>query len=258
MKIIRLIFIGALLLTLGEISAKTKTKIIAHRGFWNTEASAQNSIASLTKANEIQVYGSEFDVWLSSDGVPMISHDPKTADHHLNLEKTPSTLLKKEKLENGEYLPTLEEYLIKGKECSNIKLILELKPQSSKEREDSLTAKVLAMVKNLNLENKVEYISFSLNTVKELIRLKSNAKVYYLNGDLPPKELKEIGCFGLDYNLGIMKKNENWFSEAKEYGLKINVWTVNKENDMQYLIKKGANFITTNEPKLGLELTYSK
>lgn len=125
----------------------------------------------------------------------MINHDPKTADHQLDLEKTSSTLLKKEKLANGEYLPTLEEYLIKGKECQNIKLILELKPHNNKEREDSLTAKVLAMVKDLNLENKVEYISFSLNTVKELIRLKPNAKVYYLNGD---RSSRRVGRCGAD------------------------------------------------------------
>lgn len=254
MVIKRLIFFGILLFVVGGMDAKIKTKIIAHRGFWNTEGAAQNSIAALTKADEIEVYGSELDVWLSSDGVPMINHDPSTADHHLVLEKTPSYLLKQEKLSNGEYLPTLEEYLKKGKECKNIKLIIELKPHSSKEREDSLTAKVLAMVKELKLENKVEYISFSLNAVKELVRLNNKAEVSYLGGDLSPKELKDIGCTGLDYNLNTMMKNENWFNEAKELGIKINIWTVNKESDMKYFIEKGADFITTNDPQLGLNL----
>jgi Glycerophosphoryl diester phosphodiesterase len=258
MYIRKIILLGALLFAFGGINAMAKTKIIAHRGFWNTEGSAQNSIAALTKANEIQIYGSEFDVWLSSDGIPMINHDPKTADHHLVLENTPYSLLKQEKLSNGEYLPTLEEYLKKGKECKSIKLIIELKPHSSKEREDSLTAKVLTMVNELNLEKKVEYISFSLNIVKELIRLNPNAEVSYLNANLSPKELKKIGCTGLDYNLNAMMNNESWFNEAKECGIKINVWTVNKESDMKYLIEKGADFITTNEPKLGLELIKQK
>lgn len=258
MDIKRLIIFGALLFTLGTMNAKTKTRIIAHRGFWNTEGAAQNSIAALTKANDIKVYGSEFDVWLSSDGVPMINHDATTADHHLVLENTPSPQLKQEKLANGEYLPTLEEYLIKGKECKNIKLIVELKPHSTKEREDLLTAKVLSMVKELKLEKKVEYISFSLNTVKELLRRNPKAKVSYLSANLSPKELKEIGCIGLDYNLSAMMKNEHWFTEAKECGIKINVWTVNKETEMQYLIEKKADFITTNEPQLGLDLTRKK
>jgi len=256
MELKKLVLLGILLASFGTVSAKTK--VIAHRGFWNAEGSAQNSIAALTKANEIKVYGSEFDVWLSSDGVPVINHNPTTDDNHLLIEKTPITELKKEKLANGEYLPTLEEYLLKGKQCKNIKLIVELKPQSSKEREDSLTAIVLDMVKKMKLKKKVEYISFSLNTVKEIIRLDSKAKVSYLTADLSPKELKKIGCVGLDYNLNAMIKNENWFSEAKKVGIKINVWTVNKEEDMHYLIKKGADFITTNEPQLAKELTNNK
>lgn len=258
MDIKRLIFAGALLITLTGMSAKNKTQIIAHRGYWDTEGAAQNSIAALTKADEIQVYGSELDVWLSSDGVPMVNHDATTPEHKLVLEKTTAARLKQEKLSNGEHLPTLEEYLLKGKDCKYSKLIIELKAHSSKEREDSLTTKVLAMVKKLKLEKRVEYISFSLNTVKELIRLNPQAKVYYLSGNLSPKELNEIGCTGLDYNLSIMKENEHWFAEAKKYGLKVNVWTVNKKEEMEYLIEKGADFITTNDPRLGLELLNSK
>ena len=106
------------------------------------------------------------------------------------------------------------------------------------------------MVKLNGLENKVEYIAFSLHMTKELIRLAPKNDVYYLNGDLSPQELKEIGCAGLDYNLGVMKKNENWFKEAKNIGLKTNVWTVNNKKDMQYCIDNGADFITTDEPEL--------
>ncbi|MTU92864.1 glycerophosphodiester phosphodiesterase, partial [Parabacteroides merdae] len=37
------------------VSAKRKTKVIAHRGYWKTEGAAQNSIRSLERANEIKV-----------------------------------------------------------------------------------------------------------------------------------------------------------------------------------------------------------
>lgn len=52
MAIKRLIFFGILLFVVGGMNAKIKTKIIAHRGFWNTEGAAQNSIAALTKADD--------------------------------------------------------------------------------------------------------------------------------------------------------------------------------------------------------------
>lgn len=57
------------------IPMKNKTRVVAHRGFWHTDGSAQNSIASLLKADQLGVYGVEFDVWMASDGVPVLNHD---------------------------------------------------------------------------------------------------------------------------------------------------------------------------------------
>ena len=38
---------------------QAQTKVIAHRGFWKTPGSSQNSISSLLKADSIGCYGSE-------------------------------------------------------------------------------------------------------------------------------------------------------------------------------------------------------
>ena len=56
-------------------TAQAQTQIIAHRGYWKTENSAQNSITGLKKAAEAKVYGSEFDVQLTGDGVIVVNHD---------------------------------------------------------------------------------------------------------------------------------------------------------------------------------------
>ena len=48
-------------------NTSAQTRVIAHRGFWKTQGSAQNSITSLLKADSIGCYGSEFDVWLTKD-----------------------------------------------------------------------------------------------------------------------------------------------------------------------------------------------
>ena len=58
---------------LGGIAA---TKVVAHRGYWKTGGSAQNSIAALVKADSIGCYGSEFEVWMSADGAIVVNHDP--------------------------------------------------------------------------------------------------------------------------------------------------------------------------------------
>ena len=70
-------------LVAAPVSAKRKTKVIAHRGYWKTEGSAQNSIRSLERANEIKVYGSEFDVHLTADNVPVVFHDSKIQGKHI-------------------------------------------------------------------------------------------------------------------------------------------------------------------------------
>ena len=61
-------FFFACACALFALAGQAQTQVIAHRGFWKTEGSAQNSITALKKAAEAKVYGSEFDVQLTADG----------------------------------------------------------------------------------------------------------------------------------------------------------------------------------------------
>lgn len=240
--------------------AKVRTKAIAHRGYWKTENSAQNSIASLEKACNIGVYGSELDVWLCSDDVLMVTHDNsvKHNNEELVIRNTPSAVLKNVKLVNGEYMPTFASYLENGKMCKHTKMIIEIKYSSDSENADKVVAKITDMVEVAKLEKKVEYITFDKVVAEQLIKITPKSKIAYLGGDISPKELKNMGCSGLDYNLDVMKKNEHWFKEARDLGLTVNVWTVNDEKNMQYLIDMGADYITTDEPEMLQKLLKSQ
>ena len=245
---------AALLLTVSQgIQAQHVTRAVAHRGYWTCEGSAQNSLTSLQKAYEAGCWGSELDIWLTADGELVVNHDAHTLDG-LDIEKTDSKQLLKSKLKNGETLPSLEAYLDAGKSLAPMVLVLELKTQSTPERNIELARKVVDMVKDKGMEDQVEYIAFSNQVGTELIRLAPEAKVAYLNGDKTPAELKELGYTGLDYAVGVLKKNDRWIDEAHRLGLTVNVWTVNKAEDLQYFIDHKADFITTNEPVLLLEL----
>ena len=233
-------------------SLMAQTQVIAHRGYWNCEGSAQNSIVSLQKAQELQIYGSEFDVWLTSDGVLVVNHD--TDIEGLKIEDTPYSQLKDIRLKNGEKMSTLEAYLQQGKKNKKNRLILELKPHSSKETEDKAVADVVAMVEKAGMKKQTEYISFSLNICKELARLSPKSEVAYLNGNLAPKELKALKINGIDYNLSVLQKNKHWIDEAHQLKMKVNVWTVNKEEDMREMMAAGVNFITTDDPVLAKKL----
>lgn len=250
-----------LLLTTALIALTTpfivaQTQVIAHRGFWKTQGSAENSIAALVKADSIGCYGSEFDVWLTKDNQLIVNHDPTINGRFI--QHTTAKKLIKHTLKNHEHIPTLAEYLTKGKELK-AKLILELKSLNSRERETLAVEKIVEMVKSMGLEDRMEYIAFSLHVTKEFIRLApKGTPVFYLNGDLSPNELKEIGAAGADYNHSVFKKHPEWISECHALGLKTNVWTVNKENDMQWFIDHKVDFITTNEPTTLQHILLSK
>ena len=120
---LKLLFI-ALFISAAPLSAQTKA--IAHRGYRDTEGSAQNSIAALRKAAEVGAYGSEFDVVITQDGVALVNHDDSIGGYRI--ETTPYRLLKDLRLPNGEPLPTPERYLEEGRKIRGVQLILEIKP----------------------------------------------------------------------------------------------------------------------------------
>lgn len=225
--------------------AQAQTQVIAHRGFWKTEGSAQNSITALQNASEAKVYGSEFDVQLTADGVVVVNHDD-TVDG-LVIGKTKYEKLKDLRLSNGERIPVLEDYLKAGKQLPGIRLILEIKPHKTKTQEDEIAASCIKMVKEYGMENRVEYISFSMNVCEQLVKLAPDAKIAYLNGDYAPKDIKAKGLSGIDYNYKVFYKHPEWVKEAQGLGLKVNVWTVNKEADMQKMIDMGVDYLTTDQ-----------
>ena len=239
------ILISAITLVACILSVQAQTQVIAHRGFWKTEGSAQNSITALEKAVEAKVYGSEFDVQITSDGKLIVNHDSKFQG--FVIAETPFSKLKKIKLQNGEKLPTLKQYLKKGKKL-DIQLILEIKSNASKEVENQMTADIVKMVKKMGLEKQVEYIAFSLNVCEQLAKLTPESEIAYLNGDVTPAELMKKGINGIDYNQKVLMNHPEWVEEAHQLGMKVNVWTVNKEEAMQQFIDMKVDYITTDQP----------
>ena len=228
-------------------SAFSQTKVIAHRGYWDCEGAAQNSITALNKAHEVGVYGSEFDVLITADGIPVVNHNDSIQG--FCIETSLYEEIKDLKLKNGEVLPTLEDYLIQGKQNKGTQLILEIKPHKRVVNEDRAVTAILALVQKYQLEDHVEYISFSMNICKELIRRAPAAQVAYLRGEVSPADLKVLGFTGLDYHYKVFEKNPTWIQEAKDAGLTVNVWTVDDPAVMQSMIEQNVDFITTDKPE---------
>ena len=230
---------------------KSETKVVAHRGFWRTEGSDQNSVASLLKADELGAWGAEFDVWRASDGVLVLNHDGVHDGH--NVQTTPSTVLTTLRLANGETMPTLDEYLAAAKR-TKIHLVLELKPHATPEAETAAAEAAVKAVEAAKLSKRVTYITFSRHAMEELIRLAPKNDVLYLGGDISPEELEKLGAAGGDYNHGVYLKHPEWLEYMKQHGMISNLWTVNHPVDMIWAMRQKIDFLTTDRPDLFLQL----
>ncbi len=249
-----LILLSCLISSIQTMSQnKTTTQVIAHRGAWKNTGVPENSIASLQHAIRLGCWGSEFDVHMSADSVLFILHDHSIQGVHV--EKTTAADLRQIKLANGESLPTLESYLLAGKNQKTTRLILEIKSSDiSKERSLALATKCVEMVQRLNAASITEYIAFDFDVCKKVKALDPAATVTYLNGDKSPEELVAANLDGMDYHFSVYKKQEGWIDESNKKKLITNVWTVNDEETMRWFIEKKVGFITTNEPEKLIEL----
>lgn len=243
----------AAFLTVGSMTGQTR--VIAHRGYWTAEGSAQNSIASLEKAQALGVYGSECDVAITADGVVVVNHDDSIQG--MGIETALYADLQAVKLSNGESLPTFETYLETGKKKPATRLIVEIKPHKRVVNEDRAVQAVLYLVDRYGMADQVDYISFSMNVCKELIRRAPSASVFYLGGEVSPSDLKVLGMAGMDYHKGVFERHPQWIAEAHALGLAVNVWTVNEPSDIDKFLQAGVDFITTDKPVECMQQTAS-
>lgn len=248
MKKILLAAMTLLMVAAARSEAKDRAEqVIAHRGYWKTEGSAQNSISSLNNTHRIGVYGSEFDVHITRDGIVVVFHDDDIDG--IKIENAQYADIKDKRLANGECIPTLKEYLEAAKSLDGMKMILEIKEHINKSDEDRCIDSTLLIVSKAGMGGRTEYISFSKHACDYLVAHAKGAKVAYLNGDMTPAEAKEAGYTGIDYEDTVYLKHPTWIKEAHRLGLTTNVWTVDDLKEIKRFFNLGIGFVTTNEPE---------
>ena len=228
--------------------------IIAHRGFWDTKGSAQNSRTGLAKALDMNVYGSETDYWITRDGHLVINHN-----HDIDgkvIETSTYDELKNCRLSNGETLPQLSDLIevIKQHPNSKTRLVLETKEHSTDERNRAAVDAAVKLIREAGLLDRVSFTSFSLVALKEILRLAPKAKVVYLKGGMSPEKAHSIGIRGLSYNIKELRDNPQWVSEAHALGLTVNAWTINTVADMTEMTNLGVDYISSNNPLVAVEV----
>ena len=243
------LILGAAMLLTGSAAVAAQPKVISHRGYWTAPNSAQNSLASFTKADSVGVFGSEIDVWLTADDKLIVNHDRVYKGTDINMEKSTLKEITSIVLPNGENIPTLDAYLRLVATKPNTRLILEMKSLSDLKREDLAAEKIIKALRKYNLLDRTDIIAFSINACLAFKKLMPDGRIFYLNGDLAPRSIKKLGLTGIDYSMSVLRKNPKWVEQAHKEGLEVNVWTVDTEEDMRYFIDLGVDYITTDYPE---------
>ena len=213
-------------------------KVIAHRGYWGGRV-PENSRASLQRALTLNIYGTEFDVHETKDGKIVVNHD--TTFWGDNISSSTYDELCKLSMPNGEKIPLLSDFLsIRRDAETSVILIIELKNCS--------VEKVVDLVAEYQLQDQVEYISFSLVSCQQLAALQYGNKTFYLGGDLTPLELKEQGILGFDYHYTVLQAHPEWIEEALDNGMRAMVWTVDDRNMINEFLQQNV-YVTTNYPE---------
>lgn len=225
-------------------------KVIAHRGYWEIDdaKNAQNSRYSLEKAIEYGYYGSETDVWMTTDGHLMINHN--AALNGVTIQTSTYEQCSSLKLSNGETIPELKDFLeiIKNSD-KKTKLIIEIKQHSTDAANKAAASATVKAVADMNMQDYVEYISFSKVACLQIIADDKDAQVAYLTGT-DPTALHNEGFTGVDFSMASLRSNTGWVTTAHNLGMTVNAWTCNSSADINEMTIMGADFITTDKPEL--------
>ncbi len=246
-----------------------KIQNAAHRGYWKCEEAmdAQNSVKALELAQKEGFWGSEFDVHITADSVLVVHHDNNwkkrnedgTTERVIIWDRKYSDF-DEYRLNNGETLPTLDEYLAQGEKCATTMLVFELKNQKDEQTENYMTDRAVEALKAHGLfdPSRVMFISFSQNICRKIADEYPEFTNQYLGDDLSPDEVHAMGINGVDYNYQVFYDHPDWYGQARANGMSVNVWTVNDTTVMKDMIDLGVDCITTNEPLLVRELLGEK
>ncbi len=228
--------------------------IVCHRGFYNSPGADENSIKALENAYALGgMYGVEFDVNLTADKEVIVAHGPKILGTNLLAQKSTWAEISKVTLPNGNKVPTLREWLTVAKQCPGLKQIIEFKQHETPELETELVERVVAICRELDALDIVEFSSFSYHICMECARLVPGSQVLYINRSLGSK------CVGVDkavadkltnlvYNVNVFMNRPDLVDGARANGLKTTLWMVNHPEVVDWAIRHGISYISTDYP----------
>ena len=237
-------------------------KIFAHRGA--SGYAPENTLTAIKKAIEMKADGIEIDIQLTKDGKIVVIHDWKVDRtttgrgfvYELDLDYIRSLDAGQWYTKDfiGEVVPTLEEVL--DILPSDMMLNIEIKDIARKH--SNIEEKMLEVLRKYPEKfDNVIVSSFHHDKIRKLQELEPKLKLALLTNSEFIEIEKYLSTNGLNSysyhpEINLISKEDVEILHKK--GIKVFVWTVNKEEDLAYLVKLGVDGVITNYPDIMKEL----
>ena len=238
-----------------------KPIIFAHRGA--SAVAPENTLAAFQGALDLGVEAVELDVQLNADQHVIVIHDDavdRTTDGTGSVKELSLEALKSLDAGSGfssqfagESIPLLDEVF----ELYGRKLFINIELKNYATPFDALPEKAVNLVKQAQLQDWVMFSSFNpiaLNRVRKLLP------------ETPIGFLTSTGFWGLisrviftdwlsPHAIHPHKQDvtEDFVVRQRKAGRLVNVWTVNKIEEMKYLTRLGVDGIITDHPSRAME-----
>jgi glycerophosphoryl diester phosphodiesterase len=222
-------------------------KVLGHRGCAGLEP--ENTIRAFRRALNLRVDLIEFDVRMTKDKKLIIIHDEKL-DRTTNgcgfVKDFNFAEIRKFDAGKEEKIPLFEEALdfLKNEKPT---IVIEIKEPES-------TEKILEIIAQKKLKNKVLIVSFWHNVLKKIKELETKIKTGAIlagrpiNPILIAREAKtNLLCLRHEFI------DEALVKDCHKNDIKINAWTVNEPEDIERMIKLGVDIISSDYPDRVLE-----
>jgi glycerophosphoryl diester phosphodiesterase len=223
--------------------------VIAHRG--DSSHALENSLEALRLALFLSVDMVEIDIRKSMDNALYVMHDRhtgRTADKNVDIEQSKSNEVSRIKLKNGEPIPTLKDVL--SLFTKNVGLNLEIKSEGA----GRLTAEQL---RDSGYRGPVLISSFLEN---EILAVRGVAPFISTSGIFDTFTMQNLTAYRAKrYSLISLRKktvSRELITACHDQGIKVYVWTVDDEADMEKFITWRVDGIYTNKPSVLKELLH--
>lgn len=238
----------------------TKPLVWAHRGA--SGYAPENTLAAFQKAVDLGTDGVELDIQLTKDDQIVVIHDEmidRTSDgkgwvKDYTLEELRAFNYNRTKPEYKHAdIPTMREVFELLKPTG---LFINIEIKTGVVFYEKIEEKILALAKEMGMEDRVCYSSFNHYTVTRIHELKPDAEVGFLYADGPI----DMPSYGVKHGVNALHpalynlQYDGFVKECKEKGLKLNVWTVNERPYMEMCCQYGVDAIITNYPDIAKEV----